>query len=76
MYRLHDCLILMRAGYGEDFGESCPDDVGFISHATRHNNAAIFSDGFANGFKAFFLCTIQKAAGVNQNNICAGIICR
>ncbi len=66
----------MRARNREHFWEAGTDGVRLIAHAARDNHPAIFGNRFANGFKAFFLCTVKKAAGVDQHDICARIIGR
>ncbi len=67
-------LILMRAGDRENRGETGADDVGFIAHAAGDDDAAIFGNRFTDGFEAFLFGAVEKAAGVDENDIGPGII--
>ncbi len=76
MHRADDFLILMRARDGEDIGEFGADDVGFLAHAPRHDDAAIFGQRLANRLQRFFLGRIEEPAGVDQHHIGARIVRR
>ena len=76
MNRRNDGFILMRARDREHIREARTDDVRFITHAACDNNAAVFRDRLSNRLKALFLCGVQKATGIDQHNVSAGIIGR
>ena len=69
-----DLVILLRPGDGEHIGKARPDAVSLMPHAARHDDLAIFGHGLADGFQAFGLGAVEKAAGVDDHHIGAGII--
>ena len=76
MDRRYDSLILMRARNRQNIGKAGADDIGFVAHAARHDDTAIFRDSLTNGFQAFFLCRIEKTARIDEHDIGTGIIGR
>ena len=66
----------MRASDRQHIWKARADNVGFISHTTGNDHAAIFSDSLANRFEALFLCGIEETARVDQNDVGACIIRR
>ena len=71
-----DFLILLGPGDREHVGEAVANDFGFLAHAARDDDAAIFGNRFPDSFEAFFLGRIEKAAGVDEDHVGAGIVGR
>ena len=74
MHRLDHCLVLMGTCHREYLREPGADCLGLLAHAAGHDHPAIFHDRLANRLEAFFLGRIEKAAGVDQHHVRAGII--
>ena len=74
MHRVDDLLILMRAGDGQYLRKTSTDHLRFVAHTSRHDDPTVFRDRLANGFQRFLLGRIEKAAGVDQHDVGAGIV--
>ena len=66
----------MRACDGQNLGVRAGDIGGVSAQTARHDHTAILRQSLANGRKTFGLGGIQKAAGVDDDGICALIIGR
>ncbi len=64
----------MRAGDRQHGGMRGADGLGFLAHAAGHDHAAVLGDRLADRLQAFLLGAVEKAAGVDQYDIGAGII--
>ena len=75
---LVDCLdhvfVLVGAGHRQDGGVRSADCLGILAHAAGHDHAAVLGDGFADCGQAFFLRTVEEAAGIDQDDIGAGVV--
>ncbi len=73
MYGVHHGIVLVRAGDGGDIGEACTDHRLFAAHAAGDDNLAVFRQCLADGVQAFFLRGIEEPAGIDDNDVSAGI---
>ena len=73
MHGVHHRVILVRAGDRGDIGEARTDQVFLAAHAAGDNDLAIFRQRLANGVQAFFLGGIEETAGIDHNDVGAGI---
>ena len=71
--RVHDGVVLMRAGHGEHVREGLADALVLDAEAAGDDHAAIFGHGLADGFEAFGLRAIEKSTGVYHHDIGAVI---
>ncbi len=71
---LDHLFVLMRPGDRQHLRMGGADRVGFLAHAAGHDHAAVLRDGLADRSEALFLGGIEKAAGVDQHDVCARII--
>ena len=71
-----DLVILLWPGDREDLGEAGADHIGFFPHAAGDDHPAILCNRLADRLEALFLGRIEEAAGVDQDDIGAGIIGR
>ena len=69
VHGVQDRLVLMGARHGQNLGMRAGDVLGFGTKAARHQHLAVFAQGLANRLKAFGLCAVQKAAGVDDHRI-------
>ncbi len=72
--RAHHILILVRAGDRQHVRKAGADRFRLIAHAAGDDHPAIFGDGLPNRFEAFLLGAVEKAAGVDEDNVRAGIV--
>ena len=76
MDRADHLLILGGAGDREHVGEALADQLGLLAHAAGDDDAAILGDRLADRGQALLLGGIEEAAGVDQDDVGAGIIGR
>ncbi len=69
-----DLLVLMRAGDGEHAGMRVADARFLDAEAARDDDAAVLGHRFADGLEAFVLGAVEEAAGVDDDDIGAGIV--
>jgi hypothetical protein len=67
-------LILVRAGDREHLRMRGADRLGVLAHASRHDHPAVLGNRLADCGQAFLLGRIEKAAGVDQHHVGAGIV--
>ena len=71
-----DLLILLRAGDGQHVGEAGADELGLVPQAAGDDDAAVLGDGLADRLQALLLGAVEETAGVDQDDVGAGIIAR
>ena len=76
MDRADDLLILRGAGDREHLREARADHLGLLAHAAGDDHPAVLGDRLADRAQALLLGGIEKAAGVDQHDVGAGIIGR
>ena len=74
--RVQNLLVLVRTGDGEDAGVMLADVIRLGAQTARHDHAAILGQRLADGVQTLGLGAVQKAAGVHNHRIRAGIIRR
>ena len=62
-------LVLMRARHRQHAGMGLPNARLFNTETAGDDDAAVLGHGFANCVEAFFFCGIEKAAGVDDDDI-------
>ncbi len=67
-------FVLVRAGDGEDAGVMGADIVGLGAEAAGDDDAAVFGERLADGIEGFGLGGVEKAAGVDDDGVGAGVI--
>ena len=72
----HDLLVLMRARDGQHARMLLADAALFDAHATRDDDAAVLSHGFADGVEALALGGIEEPAGVHDHDVGSGVVGR
>ena len=77
VHRIHDFLSGMRPGDGQHFGVHLADQiitvaVGASAQATSDDDASVVSQSFANGVQAFLYRIVNKAAGVDDDQVRTG----
>ncbi len=73
MHGLDDRFILMRAGDGENVGMRFADQRFLGAQAPGDDDLAIRAKRFADGLEAFRLGAVEKAAGVDDDDVGAVI---
>ena len=73
---VEDLFVLVGPRDGEDIGVVFADVVGFCAQATCDDDLAVFLEGLADGVEGFGLGGVQKAAGVDDDGVCACVIGR
>ena len=74
MHRRHDRFIGLRPGHGENTRVNLQDFLRIAAHAAGDDDPAVFGKRLADGLQGFRPRRIQKAAGVDDHEISAGII--
>ncbi len=74
VYGVHDRVVLVRAGDRRDIGKAGADQVGLAAHAAGDDDLAVLRQGLADGVEAFFLGAVEEAAGIDDDDIGAGIV--
>ena len=74
MHRIDHILVLVRPGNGQHRGVGLADQLLLDAQAAGNDDATVFVKGFADGFERFLLGTVEKAAGIDQHDIGAGIV--
>ena len=74
--RVHDGVVLMRAGHGEHVGERLADALVLDAEAAGDDHAAIFRHRLADRFEAFGLGAVEKSTGVHHHDIGAVVAWR
>ena len=69
-------FVLLRTGDGEHAGMGAGDVGGIGAEAAGDDDAAVVAQRFADGLEAFGLGAVEKAAGVDDHGIGAGVIGR
>ena len=77
VHRVHDFLRGMRAGDGQHFGVHLAHQiitvaVGACAQATGDDNASVVGQGLANRVQAFFHRIIDKATGIDDDQVGTG----
>ena len=70
----HHLFQCMRTGNGQYIRMRRFDHAFTGTQATRHDDLAILTQGFTDGIERFFHGRINKAAGVDHDQICTGIV--
>ena len=73
---LHHAFERLRAGDRRDVRESVADRVGLGPHAAGHDHFAILVHRLADGGERFRLGAVEKAAGVDDDRVGAGVAAR
>ena len=76
MHRVHHRLILVRAGDGEHLRMRLLDHIRLGAKTAGDDHPSIRLDRLADGRQALIAGGIEKAAGVDQHEVCARIIRR
>src|SRR5579871_1864633 len=69
VHRRHDALILLRPGDRQNLREALTDLLRLGAHAAGHDDLAVFGKGGPDGLKRFRLGAVEKAAGVDDDDI-------
>jgi hypothetical protein len=69
-------LILMRAADCEHLGIFRTDHLSFVAKTACDDHPAIFGKCFTDGFQRFFLGRIEKATGIDENDVGAFVVGR
>ena len=67
-------LVLVGTRDGQHAGVDARDVFGFGAQAARHDHPAVFRKRLADGFEAFGLGAVQKAAGVHDHRVRALVL--
>ena len=70
----HDGLVLVRAGDGEHARMRGADAVLLDAEAAGDDDAAVLGHGLADGVEALLLGGVEEAAGVDDDDIGAGVV--
>ena len=76
MHGLEHALVLLRAGDGEHAGMHGRDLFRLRAHAAGDDDLAVFGHGGADGVERFRLGAVEKAAGIDDGEIGAGMLAR
>ena len=75
-HRLHHALEGLRAGDRRDVRERVTDRVGLGAHAAGDDDAAVLVHRLADRGERFLFCAVEKAAGVDDDRVGAGVAAR
>jgi len=73
MHGADDAFVILRAGDRKKVGIGAADLAGLRAHAASDDDTAVFGHGGPDGRKRFGLSAIEKAAGVDDNGVRAGV---
>ena len=76
MHRLQHAFVLLRAGDGEHARMHGGDFFRFRAHAAGDDDLAVLGHGLADGGERFRLRAVEKAAGIDDGEVGAGMVAR
>jgi len=76
MHRLHHADRIVRPGDGEDRGVRFLNDVAFRPETAGDDDFAILGERLADGAERFLDCGVDEAAGVDDDEVGAGVVRR
>ena len=76
VHGIENLLVLVRAGHRQNPGMRAGDIIGLGPETAGDDHAAILGQRFADGFEALGLGAVEKAAGVDDHRVGAGVIGR